>query len=215
MRSLSSSLSFCHLHSSPPVPALPLLLSSRAVPVGRSQPGRAWLFLLNSVSSSFFLSSGPAVSEPASLFLLHPICLHVLGVYSLLVSECTSRQPALHPHCAHPQTCKHTHTHTYLNMHMHSVAYVMLYRAIWGRGRSGNAHASQLLGMEKVICLQPHMFWALHGNTHMPVMSRWAGLHRCIVRGIFLLMCRMTLDQTPQNEARVELTREKILDPRA
>lgn len=113
MRSLSSSRSFCHhLHSSPPVPALPLLLSSRAVPVGRSQPGRAWLFLLNGVSSSFFLSSGPAVSEPASLFLLHPICLHVLGGYSLLVSERTSRQHALHPHCAHPQTCKRAHTHT-------------------------------------------------------------------------------------------------------
>lgn len=35
--------------------------------------------LLNSLSSSVFLSSGPAVSEPASLFLLHPICLHVWG----------------------------------------------------------------------------------------------------------------------------------------
>lgn len=43
----------------------------------------------------------------------------------------------------------------------------------------------------------------------MPVMSRCTGLHRCTVRGVFLLMCHMTLDHTPQNKARVELTRGK------
>lgn len=172
MRSLSSSLSFCHhLHSSPPVPALPLLLSSRAVPVGRSQPGRAWLFLLNGVSSSFFLSSGPAVSEPASLFLLHPICLHVLGGYSLLVSERTSRQHALHPHCAHPQTCKRAHTHI-PNMHMHSVAYVMSYRVCYlGEGRFWQCTCITVV-RDGESNLPP--------TTHVP-SSTWKHSHACNV----------------------------------
>lgn len=45
-------------------------------PCGEIVAWQSLVALLNSVSSSFFLLRVPAVSEPASRFLPHPICLH-------------------------------------------------------------------------------------------------------------------------------------------
>ncbi len=77
MQSLSFLSFFCHL-TPLYLPAglcfLPLISGN---PCGEIVAWQGLAALLNSVSSSFFLSSGPAVSKPASPFLLHPICLHV------------------------------------------------------------------------------------------------------------------------------------------
>ncbi len=58
------------------------------------------------------------------------------------------------------------------------------------------------------------MFQAQLGNLHMHVMSQCAGLHRCTVRGMFLLMCDMTSEHIPQNKAHtyVEKTPIEVLD---
>lgn len=67
-------------------------------------------------------------------------------------------------------------------------------------------HHSQI---EKVICLQPHMFQTQLGNLHMPVMFHYAGLHTCTVMGTFVFMCHMTSKHIAQMKPMLSFIRAK------
>ncbi len=188
MWSLSLLSPFRHLIPSYlPVGSCSLSLSLSIIscsPYGEIVAWQGLAALLNSISSSFFLSSGPAVSEPASLFLLHPICLHVWAAILCWILRhvrqptCTASTQRIHT--LHDKKPASTHMHTYTcTRSLHHMSYCTEY-AILEEGRFlrcpciiviRNWESNGLL-----TTYVPNSSWK---HTHTLAMPHCAGLRTC------------------------------------